>query len=91
MPRVEVVDTQRGSGGLVLHCSTQETEMIAGKASAVADIFAPPILDHASYLVIKGIAVMVSWKAKRCLSHGKRLMIVIGGVVPLLFEDDQPY
>lgn len=97
MPRVEWVLSERhvhprmDSGGMVLHCTTGETEMIARKASAVADIFAPPILDQASYLVVKGLAVMLSWKAKRCLSHGKRLAILISGILPLPYEDDQPY
>lgn len=89
MPEIYDASTPRG-GGMEIRCTRSETEKIGDVGNVVGDwiwIFSG-IVDPRILTAIRGSAVLLSWKAKRCLKHGKAVGFTVAGLFIIPFEHD---
>lgn len=89
MPEVYDASTPRG-GGMQVRCTKSETEKIGAVDAVVGDwiwIF-NGVVSPIALTAIRGSAVLLSWKARRCLKHGKAIGFLVGGALVIPFEHD---
>lgn len=73
------------AGGVMVHFTDDETRQIAERADAVGGLVAALAPHYA--VIIKGSAFLLSWKARSCRRKGKRLAVIIVGLIPIPTED----
>ena len=92
MPRVESIEVSKY---LTVHylirvfCTEAETGTIAQAASTTSDVLRIfSALAQPQIAMLRGSAKLLSWKARRCLQHGKCLVITFSHGIPLFQEYD---